>query len=194
VSQPRDRVYAGDEAPAGDFVFDQRVVAVFADMIARSVPGWGELLGLLGLLAARFARPGTRIFDLGCSLGAGSASILARLPANGPAVIAIDRAPAMLTELRRRLPAEIAAGRLLPVCADVRDLRIRGARVRSACTGCTSMPSGAPSARGPASPRPPRRLPAVWCSTSVLAMATTACARSGPAPHWASVSIRRCAS
>lgn len=57
MSQPRDRVYAGDETPTGDFVFDQRFAAVFADMIARSVPGWGELL-LEGLA---LERPGAHL-------------------------------------------------------------------------------------------------------------------------------------
>ncbi|MBK5939224.1 carboxy-S-adenosyl-L-methionine synthase CmoA [Halochromatium roseum] len=123
-----DQVYAGADAPLGDFVFDERVASVFSDMIARSVPGWAELVRLIGLIGAHLAQPGACIYDLGCSLGATSASLLARLPA-GPGgddirVYAIDRAPAMLDELRLRLETEIQQRRLQPICADLLDLRI----------------------------------------------------------------------
>lgn len=123
-----DRVYAGADAPRGDFVFDERVARVFSDMIARSVPGWAELVRLIGLVGARLAQPGASVYDLGCSLGATSASILARLPATTNAeairVIAVDQAPAMLQQLRLRLQPEIERGRLQPICADLLDLKI----------------------------------------------------------------------
>jgi len=136
-----DQLYAGADAPRGDFVFDERVAHVFSDMIARSVPGWSELVRLIGLIGARLAQPGARIYDLGCSLGATSASILARLPetagtnadasadasADAIKLYAVDRAPAMLDELRVRLAPEIARGRLQPICADLLDLTIADA-------------------------------------------------------------------
>ncbi len=126
-----DQVYAGANAPRGDFVFDERVARVFSDMLARSVPGWIELLRLIGLIGARLARPGARVYDLGCSLGATSASILARLPEASSAeviqVYAVDQAPAMLDELRQRLKPEIDRGRLQPICADLLDLVIADA-------------------------------------------------------------------
>ena len=126
-----DQVYAGADAPPGDFVFDERVARVFSDMLARSVPGWIELLRLIGLMGARLAQPGARVYDLGCSLGATSASILARLPETSGAeaiqVYAVDQAPAMLDELSLRLRSEIDRGRLRPICADVLDLKIADA-------------------------------------------------------------------
>jgi tRNA (cmo5U34)-methyltransferase len=128
-----DRVYAGGDAPIGDFVFDERVARVFGDMLARSVPGWSELIRLVGLIAARLAQPGSRIYDLGCSLGASSASILARLPADPGEemvrVFAVDNAPAMLDELRIRLAAEIDAGVLRPLCGDVTEVALENASV-----------------------------------------------------------------
>jgi len=126
-----DQVYAGADAPRGDFVFDERVARVFSDMLGRSVPGWGELVRLIGLIGARLAQPGTRLYDLGCSLGATSASILARLPealgAEPVLVYAVDRAPAMLDELSLRLEHEIERGRLQPICADLLDVAIADA-------------------------------------------------------------------
>jgi tRNA (cmo5U34)-methyltransferase len=130
---PYDRLYAGHDAPHGDFVFDERVVQVFGDMLARSVPGWTELIRLIGLIGARLAQPSTRIYDLGCSLGASSASILARLPTSlddEPICIwAIDNAPAMLRELRERLADAVAAGRVRPCCADAAEIAIEDASV-----------------------------------------------------------------
>lgn len=129
MPHPRcDQVYAGADAPRGDFVFDERVASVFSDMLARSVPGWGELVRLIGLIGAHLLQPGACIYDLGCSLGATSASLLARLPegseVDGIRLYAVDRAPAMLDELRLRLATEIKLRRLQPICADLLDVRI----------------------------------------------------------------------
>jgi tRNA (cmo5U34)-methyltransferase len=96
-----DRLFAGLDAPATAFVFDQRVERVFADLLDRLVPCYRELIRLIGLVAARHARPAARVLDLGCSQGATSASILARVPAPDPRIFAVDNAPAMIDALRR---------------------------------------------------------------------------------------------
>ena len=113
-----DRLFAGADASASDFVFDQRVARVFADMLDRSVPCYRELIRLIGLVAARHAGPAARVLDLGCSLGAASASILARVPDPDLRILAVDNAPAMIDELRRRLSDAVACGRVEPRCAD----------------------------------------------------------------------------
>ncbi len=107
-----------------DFVFDQHVARVFADMLDRSVPCYRELIRLIGLVAARHAGPGARVLDLGCSLGAASASILARVPDPELRILAVDNAPAMIDELRRRLSDAVACGRVEPRCADVNEVPI----------------------------------------------------------------------
>ncbi|MFE8032750.1 carboxy-S-adenosyl-L-methionine synthase CmoA [Thiohalocapsa marina] len=139
----RDTLYAGLDAPADGFVFDARVARVFADMLRRSVPGATELVRLTGLVAAHVAttrlssqpqsqspiRP-LRVYDLGCSLGASSASILAHLPPGAPVhIIAVDNAPAMIDGLRERLGDAVADGRVQPRCCDVLELPIAGAHV-----------------------------------------------------------------
>jgi len=113
-----DRLFADADAPASDFAFDQRVARVFADMLDRSVPCYRELIRLIGLVAARHVGPAARVLDLGCSLGAATASILARVPDPDLRILAVDNAPAMIDELRRRLPDAVASGRVEPRCAD----------------------------------------------------------------------------
>ena len=40
----RDNIYASVHPELADFVFDEAVASVFADMIRRSVPPWGSCL------------------------------------------------------------------------------------------------------------------------------------------------------
>ena len=123
----RDRLFAGPDAPTADFVFDRRVAKVFADMLDRSVPGYRELLRLIGLIAAEHLAPGARVVDLGCSLGAGSAAILARIADPGLRILAVDNSPAMIDGLRERLPDAVASGRLVPRCADIAEAELADA-------------------------------------------------------------------
>ena len=76
----RDTLYAGDDAaPSPPFRFDADVVRVFPDMLDRSIPGYATIVAQTGLLATRFARAGTRLYDLGCSLGASALAMRAAL-------------------------------------------------------------------------------------------------------------------
>lgn len=75
----RDRIFAQPLDAIGDFRFDQSVVDVFPDMLDRSIPGYRSIITQTGLLAARYARPGSRLYDLGCSLGATSLAMRAAL-------------------------------------------------------------------------------------------------------------------
>ncbi len=96
----RDDIY---KAPGQivDFVFDERVAAVFPDMIRRSVPGYETVLPLSGLIAARHMGPAGRCYDLGCSLGATSIAVLRGITDPDARVIAIDNSPAMLTRAKQ---------------------------------------------------------------------------------------------
>ena len=52
----KDRLFESTVTGPGDFVFDQRVVSVFPDMINRSVPGYGTIVPMIGMLARRYAQ------------------------------------------------------------------------------------------------------------------------------------------
>lgn len=90
----RDTIFAAPRESVGDFAFDEKVAEVFPDMIERSVPGYRDIVGAIGPLTRRFARPGTRLYDLGCSLGACAAEMLRAAPADCE-IVAVDSSPAM---------------------------------------------------------------------------------------------------
>ena len=71
----RDTLFAQPLGAVEQFCFDQTVVDVFPDMLARSIPGYHSIISQTGLLASRFAQPDTHLFDLGCSLGATTLSM-----------------------------------------------------------------------------------------------------------------------
>lgn len=96
----RDNLFASPVTRPGPFVFDEQVVRVFPDMIRRSVPGYATVLAMTGLLAARHAQPGTRLYDLGCSLGASTLAMRQALRTPDCTIIAVDNSEAMLDRCR----------------------------------------------------------------------------------------------
>ena len=125
----RDRLYAVPREEMENFVFDERVAAVFGDMITRSVPGYATIVAMTGILARRHAVDGSRIYDLGCSLGAASAVMAHGLEERECAIVAVDSAPAMLERARVELAARGLEERIELVCTDIRQLEIRSASV-----------------------------------------------------------------
>ena len=104
--QARDEIFANTLGHPGLFTFNETVVGVFPDMIRRSVPGYATVIGMTGLLAARHARRGTRIYDLGCSLGASLMSAAHQLDGTDYSLIGIDNSPAMLSRAHEILAQE----------------------------------------------------------------------------------------
>ena len=103
-----DRIYSTPLKHVGSFTFDEMVVDVFPDMIARSVPGYASVLAMTAELAERFAQAESRVYDLGCSLGASTIPMRARVPANCE-IIAVDSSAAMINRLRDILSQNDAA-------------------------------------------------------------------------------------
>jgi tRNA (cmo5U34)-methyltransferase len=87
-----DNIFSTPQART-DFVFDDKVASVFSDMINRSVPGYATILSMIGVLAARFCAPGTRIYDLGCSLGGASLAMAHQIAHKDYELLAIDKSP-----------------------------------------------------------------------------------------------------
>ncbi len=103
MSTNRDQLYQTANAKPGSFRFDEKVARIFADMIARSVPGYEQILSMLPTLTRQFAKEHACYYDLGCSLGAGLLAISQGLKTPNAKLLGVDNSDAMLTQARENL-------------------------------------------------------------------------------------------
>lgn len=96
----KDTIFS-ERAEAGSFIFDQRVAAVFDDMVSRSVPGYQAIQLLIADLAVTFSS-NNRIYDLGCSTGATIKAISTRAKTE-LLISAIDNSPEMLSRCKQNV-------------------------------------------------------------------------------------------
>lgn len=125
----QDNIFASPLSEIVDFVFDENVVDVFPDMINRSVPGYSTVINMIGILAQQYAKPGTRLYDLGCSLGAASLSMRHRLTEDDCEIISVDNAAAMIERFDKILQRDNSKTPVKTLCADIQDVDINNASV-----------------------------------------------------------------
>lgn len=125
----KDQLFAAPIAQLGDFCFDEKVVEVFPDMIQRSVPGYSNILSAIGMITARYAQPGTNLYDLGCSLGAATQMMRRNTAHEDCVIIGIDNSAPMverckqhLAAFKSQIPVDIRQG-------DIQDVTIENASV-----------------------------------------------------------------
>ena len=124
-----DNIFAAPIDKIGDFTFDERVAEVFPDMIQRSVPGYSNIISAIGMLAERFAKPHSKVYDLGCSLGAATLSMRRHIQQEGCEIIAVDNSSAMVERCRLHVNAYRSDTPVQVVEADIRDIEINDASV-----------------------------------------------------------------
>lgn len=119
----KDRVFAKALSDVRAFEFNDTVANVFHDMISRSVPGYALLLHMIGLYADTFIQPGSRIFDLGCSLGEATLVVADRAGDIDCEIVAVDNSAAMISKCEQlRAPKKIQWH-----CEDIRHTEISNA-------------------------------------------------------------------
>lgn len=123
-----DNIYSNPLNKVDSFRFDEAVVQVFTDMIARSVPGYMLTLPLIGLMAARYAQPNSQLYDLGCSLGAVTLSLRQAVTQPNCHIVAVDSSAAMIEKCREVITPDHAIKVALRE-ADIRDVPIEDASV-----------------------------------------------------------------
>lgn len=122
-------MFAEPLAEISPFAFDEDVARVFPDMIKRSVPGYATIVNMTGVMAARYAQPGTRLYDLGCSLGASTLAMRQQVTAPGCEIIAIDNSRAMLERCQTVLDTDAHDLPVTLSCADLEAVDITNASV-----------------------------------------------------------------
>ncbi|MBX2879057.1 MAG: carboxy-S-adenosyl-L-methionine synthase CmoA [Granulosicoccus sp.] len=95
----RDKIFDNATDLPGDFEFNEEVAAVFGDMLNRSVPFYAEQQNMIKDIAKRFWIPGTRVADLGSSLGTTLINIARQNPSIDQ-LIGFDNSNAMLDRAR----------------------------------------------------------------------------------------------
>ncbi len=94
VENVKDMLFA--QKDAAPFAFDADVTRVFEDMIQRSVPGYGLTLQMISVIAGLYAQENSKIYDLGCSLGASTLALAHGIKVGGVQIIGVDNSQAML--------------------------------------------------------------------------------------------------
>ncbi|MEC9466736.1 MAG: carboxy-S-adenosyl-L-methionine synthase CmoA [Myxococcota bacterium] len=125
-----DSVYSSALNVVPAFRFDESVARVFPDMIKRSVPGYSTTLDMIGVITARFAQPSSRLYDLGCSVGASTLAMRGAVAHPNCRVVAVDNSEAMVQRCSQHVRNDTASK--VPVdiiCDDIRTLPMERASV-----------------------------------------------------------------
>jgi len=125
----KDTIYASPGSQTGEFIFDQKVVDVFPDMIKRSVPGYSTIIHMIGQIAQRFSHANTRCYDLGCSLGAASVAMQQQITDNSIEIIAVDNSNDMITKAKTLTNNVSDAPNITFIESDITDLELDNASV-----------------------------------------------------------------
>lgn len=125
----KDTLYAEQQGNVPRFVFDEKVVDVFPDMINRSVPGYSAIIMMIGQLAARYAQPHSHCYDLGCSLGGATFAMSRRIEAEDVQIVAVDSSEAMIHKLASLLEKEKPETKVHLLTDDILNIDINKASV-----------------------------------------------------------------
>lgn len=125
----KDTLFADAQDEIAPFSFDDKVASVFSDMIKRSVPGYGQTLQMIELITHQHAQAGSRLYDLGCSLGAATLAMQRGVNAPDCRIIGIDNSPAMISRCRDNLTFETGDTPVELLCADILETDIENASV-----------------------------------------------------------------
>lgn len=100
----RDELFTEEPQGGHDFVFDEKVAAVFDDMLERSVPLYSEVQRMTVELAARFLMDGATVYDIGCSSGSTLTGIAEAVPLGSKIqLIGIEPSAAMREHAAKKL-------------------------------------------------------------------------------------------
>ena len=126
-----DDIYANSagEQLSGQFTFDSAVARVFPDMIKRSVPGYAETVAMSGVIAGEYARDNTKLYDLGCSLGAVTLAMRHGVKADNCKILGVDNSDAMIEQAGHYLALDEGGVDVELFCADITQLKIENASV-----------------------------------------------------------------
>jgi len=120
----RDEIYK-DKVDISRFTFDQKVVDVFDDMVLRSVPGYKQMIELIGLAGRTYPVINSNVYDLGCSTGAVTLSIASNLKSESVKIFSIDNSKEMIEQCSKNLFGTEA--NIQYICDDIENIQFENA-------------------------------------------------------------------
>lgn len=127
MSFQNDRIYANPLGEVAKFQFDETVVAVFPDMIQRSVPGYSTIINMIGNLAERYVVDNSSCYDLGCSLGAATRAMRHGIRARDCKIVGVDNSAAMIERCRQLIALDEASTPVELLCSDIQKVTLQQA-------------------------------------------------------------------
>lgn len=127
MSFQNDRIYANPLGEVAKFQFDEAVVAVFPDMIQRSVPGYSTIINMIGNLAERYVVDNSSCYDLGCSLGAATLAMRHGIRARDCKIVGVDNSAAMIERCHQLIALDEASTPVELLCSDIQKVTLQQA-------------------------------------------------------------------
>jgi tRNA (cmo5U34)-methyltransferase len=125
----QDNLFSTKKEAIADFNFDAAVADVFPDMLRRSIPGYENIITLLGGLAAGYAQPQSTVYDLGCSLGAATLSVHRHTRSLSLQHVCVDNSMAMIQRCHAKFQRHLPASSIELICDDIQNIEIKNASV-----------------------------------------------------------------
>jgi len=124
-----DQLFASSFTKVSDFIFDEKVAAVFENMANRSIPGYGVILSMIGVITREFAQDSSNLYDLGSSLGAVTLAMRNNLQDKKCKIIAIDNSLAMVERSKQFIDADESSAPVEVFCEDIQKSKIENASI-----------------------------------------------------------------
>jgi len=122
----RDQIF-NNQSDIADFRFDESVVAVFDDMVKRSVPGYEAMIQMIGLLSRTYGKDNSNYYDLGASTGATTLALALNNTHTNVHFIAIDNSQQMVDQCQQNLKDKV--DNLEVICSDINYICIENASI-----------------------------------------------------------------
>ena len=125
----KDRIFSEKEPKQGSFEFNKEVADVFPNMLSRSIPSYSKTIETIEFLTKEFIQPNTNCYDLGCSLGEASMSMLKGINVKGCQIYAIDKSESMTKKFKRNIKENNLAVPINILNDDILNISIKNASI-----------------------------------------------------------------
>ena len=98
----KDEFFAED-MKVRDFAFDEKVAAVFDDMVSRSVPLYGETMQASLNMARHFVRSDSNVYDIGSSTGTLLLSLAEMIGDPSVNYVGVDNSASMIQQAEKKV-------------------------------------------------------------------------------------------